>query len=351
MSTGYATLALRQEHRDELLKLWATNMSDARIASVLDRRYRWLYEENPAGAPETRVAVPNEGGGLVGCGSVFPRRMTVGGTELTAGIPADFAVARSHRVGGAAIGIQRALVQDERYAFFIGFPNKSSEAVLRRVGYRPVASAHAWVKPLSVGYKLRPYVGSRLLAQALASPADSVMALNDWRRQRSGGAAGEDIVERADARFDGLWEQARGSYVVTGERTSAYLNWRYGSFTTAEHRFFCLTRGPRLLGYVAFRATGDKVFVADVFALDMGDTAELLMARFARAMRRERMQSIFVTYAGNPAFGERLERIGYFPRGDQGRKLVAFIKGMTPAVEQLLLQPRSWYMFDGEMDI
>ena len=58
-----------------------------------------------------------------------------------------------------------------------------------------------------------------------------------------GEALDPEIVDRADARFDRLWERARHHYGLAGERTSAYLNWRYAEFTTARHRFFCLTDG------------------------------------------------------------------------------------------------------------
>jgi hypothetical protein len=351
---AYATVSLRDEHRADLLTLWAGNLSDSRIGAVLDRRYEWLYRENPRGAVDTKVAIHEEAGRVVGCGSVCPRVMHVAGAELRVGVPSDFAVARAHRIGGAALGIQRALVADDQanYSFFVSFPNKSSDPIFRRVGYRPIGSCHAWIKPLSLAYKIEPRVGSARLARWLAAPLDFGLAVRDAWRGRRRPKTRTAIVAHADARFDALWERAKHAYVVTGERTAVYLNWRYSAFTTVAHQFFCLmdARGD-LLGYIVFSIDGGKVFVADLFAVDMEETAELLVLRFARVMRRQRQQSVYLAYVGNPQFGQRLERIGFFPRGDQQRKLLAFTKSTTSEQERLLLSRDSWYMFEGEMDI
>src|SRR5688572_21859404 len=97
----YSTCRLTPEYRDALLRLWADNMSDPRIGSCLPERYSWLYERNPAGQPTTVIAINDTGGEAVGCGSVYPRRMQVAGREVLAAVPADFAVDRRHRIGGA----------------------------------------------------------------------------------------------------------------------------------------------------------------------------------------------------------------------------------------------------------
>src|SRR5262249_5659159 len=98
-------------HRDALANLWRENMSDARITDVVSERMRWLYERNPAGPARTWLGVVVGSEQIVGCGSFFPRTMFVGGSAVPSGVLSDFAVDRAHRVAGAAITIQRALVK------------------------------------------------------------------------------------------------------------------------------------------------------------------------------------------------------------------------------------------------
>jgi ribosomal protein S18 acetylase RimI-like enzyme len=351
---SYATQALAVQHYPDLLKLWAANMSDVRIREALDRRFRWLYDQNPEGAVDTRVAIHEEQGQVVGCGSLYPRRMFVAGAELKAGVAADFAVNRDHRIGGAALSIQRALISSENYgfSFLFGSPNKASEAILLRVGYKAFATAHAWVKPLSIAYKIRSYVGSARLARAIAMPVDVALSVRDRAKLPDATHTTVQIVERADARFDELWHRAKDAYTVTGERSSAYLNWRYGTFTTMPYRFFCVTNArSELIGYIAFSIQDGKVFVADLFALDMEGTAELVVMQFARAMKTRGLQSIFIWYAGNPSLGKRLERLGFYPSAGQLRRLVAYSKTLTPEQQRIIFDANNWYMFDGEIDI
>jgi hypothetical protein len=140
---------------------------------------------------------------------------------------------------------------------------------------------------------------------------------------------------------------------VTGERSSAYLNWRYAAFTTQPYRFFCLhdPDSPRLAGYVAFSTQGDKALIGDVFALNMEETAERLLLECARALRRRGYQSMLAGYAGNPQFEAVFRRTGFLPRVAPDRHLVVFNRRLTPELEKLIGDPANWYMFDGEMDI
>ncbi len=342
------------EDGDAVRRLWKENLSNLH-GEVVDRRYRWSSLQNPAGASETVLAIDQDRGEVIGCGSTYPRTIHVAGATLSAGMPADFVVARAHRLAGVALAIQRRLIADEasRFAFFIGCPNKGALPILQRAGYKPLTATSAWVKPLRAAYKIREYVTSEWLVRIAAALVDACLTAADALRIVSRRAGRAEFVDRPDRRFDDLWRRAQHGYAVTGERTAAYLDWRYASCTTTKYRFFCLSRADStdLLGYVAFSVQDNKIFVGDIFSLDMNDTAELLLLHFARAMRRARCHSMLVNYAGNPAFGERLRRIGFVPSDGFERKLVMVTKATTPEQEAVLLDSRNWYLFDGEMDV
>ena len=359
---AYSTIELEvrnEEHRGALVRLWSENLPHhERVGQVARERLQWLYDDNPAGPPRTLLALHVEQNQIIGCGSTLRRRMWALGRMIDTGMPCDFAVTKKHRVGGAAIGIQRALVDGSNaagLAFLCGSPNKKSLPIVKRVGYHVIGDAHAWVKPLRSAYKLRAYLKHPLLAQLAGPVVDLALRSLDLVRVPPRRAWVGELVDRADDRFDGLWDRARERYMIMGEKTSAFLNWRYGGFTTERYRMFALTAkdGGALAGFVVFYTRPDgKVFVVDLFAEDLQATLDQLMMGFARAMRREGHTSIYLNYVGNGAFGERLKRAGFFRTTDLKRSLVVYFeKGAPDALADGLLKRDNWLMFDGDMDI
>ena len=55
-----------------------------------NRRYDWLYLENPDGPARVWIAYDTDEKKVVGSGGAIPRRISVGGSELLACIMADF---------------------------------------------------------------------------------------------------------------------------------------------------------------------------------------------------------------------------------------------------------------------
>jgi RimJ/RimL family protein N-acetyltransferase len=384
---AYAATPLSLDaHRDALSRLWAENMSDERIASVIPGRMRWLYEQGPEGATTTVLGVHAESGALVGCGSFFHRPTWVDGRRVRAGVLCDFAVTRAHRIAGAAIAIQRALIKagrDEGLELLYGYPNEQSIAVCKRVGYRVIGQATTWVKPLYSAYKLRDALASPetveaalpagLVARhhlvkaaakvahalekpwalrAAAAPVDAGLWVADRVRVAKAvvRARGERL-QLPDPRIDELWERSRGGYGVVGEKSSAYLEWRYARFTTAEHHVFGITRRDdrRLAGYVIYTVDDGKAYLRDLFAEDLDATAEALLLALSQELRGRRIDSVSLSYVGSPAFAARLRATGFLLRPAK-RPLVVH-PDVAESLKSRALDPASWFMLDGELDI
>src|SRR5271169_5680802 len=73
-----------------------------------DRRYDWLYHENPDGPGRVWIAYDADEQKVIGSGSAIPRRITVDGSELLACIMADFWIDPQFRTLGPALQLQRA---------------------------------------------------------------------------------------------------------------------------------------------------------------------------------------------------------------------------------------------------
>lgn len=415
--TYTAALIKREDSEDTratLVRLWRENLAPPALEDdLVERRMRWFHEENPAGPARTWLGYHGPQREVIGSGSFYPRDVVFAGQRLKAGILGDFAVDKAHRIAGAAMSIQREIARSAHDAgvdFLYAFPNRAAFPIFQRAGYKKIGEASMWVKPLTAAYKLEELAaGSEddrrraavALVQRAAGRAGAAIPSQRWRALWEGAlpawledrivdvlenpespivrvavraadaalaardhamilakrkATSDEVIGAPDLRFDELWARAR-SGIIAGERSAAYLNWRYATFKTAEYRFFCMTEPGRatLLGYVVYALQGNKVSVADLFCEDMGALFELLLLRFSERMRQEGHDAVGIVYVGAPSFAERLQAMGFiarsFPEAVGSRWLIVYTTPSFPeALRKEILDPERWFMPDGELD-
>jgi hypothetical protein len=319
-----------EEHRDALLQLWKRNFEGAWMDTCADRRLEWLYQENPFGPAQTWLAVDTESHNVIGCGSVFPSHKYIRGRVVRVGTPIDFTVESRYRTAGAALAIQRALTGESRRAGFdclIGKPNRKALPILSRVGYRSIGDCRNWVKALNTD--LEPPEGRD------ASCSD-------------------ELVSAADERFDELWNASKSQCQIAGEKTAAYLNWRYLAFKEMNYGVYCLTHrdDQRLVGYIVFARMEKGAFIAELFCEDVfGPVIDDLLLGFASCMRMEGQEWVALSYLGAPAFEDRLKQVGFSPR-TRARALVAYVDADCDAdLRHEVFDSDSSLVFGGEMDL
>ncbi|MCL2822537.1 MAG: GNAT family N-acetyltransferase [Polyangiaceae bacterium] len=335
-------------------------MSDRRIAAVRDRRWRWLYDANPAGRTLTYVVRHVETDQIVGAASVFPRDVQIQGKVYKAGVLADFVTHKAHRVAGPAVMVQRAIADAHREKgldLLFGYPNKGAAPIFPRLRFQTVCESSLWVKPLRTARKLSTYLHP-VTAHLVAPFADSLLAFNDLRlasTRRTGNSVKHktSFARLPDHTFDELWERCQGQFEVCGVKSSAFLNWRYMEHTTERYRVFTSHSrdGSRVHGYVVFSVRGNRVFVADMLSEDGYPGLESLLLTFCRQMRCRGHESVCVNYAGDPRFLTSLRAIQFVKRVGS-RKLIAFVsKDQPQELRDAVCNSSAWFMHDGELDI
>jgi hypothetical protein len=351
---GYSVTPLRlDQHRDALARLWAENMRNPAIAAAVPQRLRWLYEEAPLGPPSTVLALDDASGEVIGCGSYLPRALWVDGRRVGAGVLCDFAVAKAHRIAGAALTIQRALVETSRAAgleLLYGYPNKKSLAIFKRVGYQVLGETSTWVKPLRVGYKLRSVAPALV---PFAWPMDAGLSLLDrLRALRAPAVTGEEVAAEGGAAEEALFEAERRRPGVVGEKTAAYLAWRYRDFTTAAHGTFRVhLRGEaRALGWVSYAQEDGKAFLRELSLDGPGVHAEALLLALSAHLRRSGVDSLSVSCLAPAWLSAALGRAGFFLRPER-RGVVVFPAGLPEELRASALDPGRWLMLEGDLDI
>jgi hypothetical protein len=327
---SYQVIPLRlEEHRGALLQLWR-NFDSPWMDTAAVRRLEWLYRQNPFGPPRTWLAVERSRDEVIGCGSVCPAHKYVRGRVVRIGIAIDFTVDSGHRSAGAALAIQRALTRESRSAGFdclIGKPNRKAMPVLARVGYRPIGDCRNWVKAIDADVEL-------------ARPLDGLFV--------------DELVSVADERFDELWHRGKSSCRIVGEKTAAYLNWRYTAVTEMKYGLYCLLDrdSRRLAGYIVYAPMEKGAFIAELFADDlMGPTLQPLVLGFASRMRAEGQEWMALSYLGDPSFEDRLRTLGFSPR-KRTHAVMAYVdpEGAGDLGDEIF-DGGSSLVFGGEMDL
>jgi len=284
-------------------------------------KFEWLYQDNVSGAASCWLVRDTNDGSIVGSTAVFPRTFRVGGRLYRGGITGGFVVDPRHRTVGPAIMLQKATISacdGGQFDFLYGTPNKSSEPVQRRVGYRMVGSEIRLVRVLrSQGYVKR-YVKSALVSHLLGHACDlALQAIARERRRKPPKSLYKlETFSTFDERFDRLWQRSAGQHDIVGERTSAFLNWRFAECPYAHYKTAALvcTRTGEVDGYIIYEVEGNVVHVADLFARDTSEVLDRLLAAFLAEQRQSGREAVNVVYFGNEAVLRSLAQFGFKTR-------------------------------------
>lgn len=71
-------------------------------------------------------------------------------------------------------------------------------------------------------------------------------------------------VERFDERFDDLWQESIASFDYIGERSCAFLNWRYGDVRAGYCSVYAAFEDEHLEGYIALQENNGRGQILDI---------------------------------------------------------------------------------------
>src|SRR5258706_11306454 len=95
------------------------------LAAADEKRFEWLYIENPHGPARTWVAIDESKDSVVGIASAFPRRLLVKGQAVAGHVLGDFGVDPQYRTLGPAVQLQKACLAAFQGGPAYDFPSRS----------------------------------------------------------------------------------------------------------------------------------------------------------------------------------------------------------------------------------
>jgi len=334
--------------RQAILEIWQQHQ-----ISDPSPRFEWLYGSRAHG-PAWCLLLRDPAGRLVGSTGLVQRLFHHCSGWIRGGHTIDLVIDRTHRSAGPAIQLQRALAAGDVEVpvdFLYGTPIRPAELIQRRVNFQLLDSLHRWTKPLRWADLLRDHIPARLVCNLAGRILDVTSALlfgESWRYLSKGWFT--TFTLDFDSRFDNLWAEAKNQYEIIGDRSAAYLSWRFGPQAPTSYRTFTLTTAAgALLGYVIFTQHGSTTNISDLLARRIPLLHPLLLA-FSRQIRSEGASNIGLTCITPPSVATQIRRSGFFRRPEKAN-VVIHINGPKAAAFPALTHSEDWFLTDADRDV
>lgn len=348
MSYTLVHMDLENDKKD-VINFWKTN-----FPKWPEGKYSWFYEKNIYGKATCWIVRNSEGGGVIGTTAIFPRRFRLGDQVLLGYVTGGFAVDKNHRILGPALQLQRAVIASctgEQIDFLYGLPNRLSEPVQKRVGFKVVGSTVRLIKVFRSYRYIRRVLKQPFLTRLVSVFVDLVLKLlakeNHYKMRKD--LQGEAVFS-FDRSFDQLWKKASQNFGLMGERTSRFLKWRFIECPHIDYKIFVLKgrQNNDLLGYVVYYLTKDGANIADLLASDNEETLENLIAHFLKFLGKSGCDAVSITYFGNKMFIEKLRKFNFSKRFDE-RRIVVYVNSNASYVRDIFDQNK-WYFLEVDND-
>lgn len=315
-------------------------------------KHHWKYETCIGYPPWCKLAIDTESGWPIGTTALFPRRLLVDGTVLSAAVAGDFAVETRHRTLYSALSLQKSALQacrEGRFDVIYGFPNDAARLVQLRAGYVPIGAVRVGVRLL----RTRRFFESRGESRWWLSFADLFDSIVRFFASGSRRQAPSDYnyseLSSPDERFDRFWTVALREYHIVVERSSSYVDWRFMKCPYKQYHLFVASHRQtnEIGGYILWSVSPDgKVRIADLMAFD--HVLDGLLTAFSRLQQEREASCIIVVYFGGDRLVRRLRGFGFFFRKTRSQVLVSVSPQVPDAAR--LFDPNNWYLLEGDSD-
>ena len=282
-----------------------------------DRRFDWLYLQNPYGQARTWIASDQDSGDIVGTCAALPRLFYIHGQERKGCVFADFWIHSNYRSLGPALQLQRAcmsIVGNESCIIAYDFPRLSMSAVYKRLGVNVYDSLVRYTKIVRVNKILSSRIGLPVVVQPLSLVANLGLDFLDrwWSNPKQC-----DIFLERDSCGEEYSELARcegSTYELCVARTADYLNWRYCRHFRQRHEIMAARQGGKLVAYLVFIDHGDDAQVVDFLGGHDEDVASALVSGLVAELRSRGILSINVSLLTTDTRKSSFYRMGFRPR-------------------------------------
>ena len=315
-----------------------------------DRRFSWLYENNPHGRARAWIAQDVDNDKTIGISAAFPRRVYIDGKDQLSWVLGDFCVSDTYRTLGPALMLQRASLADAdsgEVAFCYDFPSKAMAAVYRRLQITSFGHMIRLAKPLRTDRKFKELTKSSTFGRALTIGGNLLLRL---RQQRYRGACDVQVSlhdRDCSNEFSDLARSIGSRYGVCVQRSAEYLNWRYMNSPLCRYELITGRRSGALLGYAVFLHEGEDAMLVDLFGAAEDAVLNALIVHGVALMMTRGVQTLSVGVVESHPWRGLLEHHGF--RAREVSPIMIYMPSNSE-FRAVMKKENNWLLMQGDRD-
>ena len=315
-----------------LLPIWQDGL-------VLDeRRLDWSYRNNVNNTPTVYLVKNTTNNEYFGSLTIFPREYYLEQKKVMGGTAGDFCIKKTYRSLGPALALQKHALQNlNSDEVLLTFPNKASEKVAIRAGFRSIGYMIAYAKPLKASYVVKKMKKFTLL-KYLTPFIYVFLRCRDFKAHRAKGVVLKNIVQEIDERFDWLWEDTKSRHSFIGDRSSKYLRWRFSANPYENYNAFIVEgEKEQLLGYLIYAVREQIVFIDDFLWNGSDRVFNDLLQNFTVLCRKAGYEAIHLVMFQNTTIGVLLKKNGFIKKNTGIKVLFTNSKPLNDATDNIFI--------------
>ncbi|MGD9897728.1 MAG: hypothetical protein AB7T22_01250 [Calditrichaceae bacterium] len=341
-------------NKDDIIGIWKKNSE-----RVITGRYDWIYKNCPGGKTQAWLIKDDKSGEFVGVTALFPVKMIIQGVLKNAAIAGDLFMNKNHRIAGPALMLQREVISSlkgQAFDLIYSFPNKASEPVLKRTGYKILGDKIRLVKILKTQNHLSRLPAGKIWAPVIGPIINSIARLWSFETWKIiSGTYRTEIVNNFDDRFDRLWERVGTRFSGRSERSQAMLEWKYLKSPynqELKHFIFALSNAQdkELAGYIICRRIENTFEIRDVLYDRHSDFVNLFSG-FLKYVRRLKADTVSMTLMNSDnIFIENMKKLGFHERKED-EKVLIYLNDLKDESSYQTTDNKDWLLFQCEDDM
>lgn len=316
-----------------------------------DKRYDWLYQQNPHGAAVPWIIWDDKTGTPAGTTAVFPRKMLVHNKEMLCWNCGDFSIDAKYRALGVAVKLRKEAkhnVDAGTVPFLYAHPNNRMAQVHLRAGHKQIGLMKRFALPIRFSRYLGPTVASKVFAATVEVPITAVLK-SKYRK-----LGDYENIPRDAMRFNGVYrelcEEVNAAFPVLGLRDEDYLDWKFRQHPITTYNLFNYYESGKLAGFIVYWNVKRTVGLQEILCKADSRVQHNLIATFIHFLLAEEKQAGAITTIleeHNP-FIEALLANGFKYRADADSPVISYTA--DPALESTIHNGRNWFITLGDRD-
>jgi hypothetical protein len=319
-----------------------------------EKRFKWIYQDNPDGKAIPWIIWEEESKIPVGFTAVFPRRILVNGREEICWNCGDFSIEPKYRSLGVALQLRKEAkkeVNNGRVLFLYAHPNDRMKIIHQRAGHQQLGCMRRYALPLRMDSYFERKFNSKLLGKVIAFPFNQILNLRIALDRRT---THLHVVQLDKPEFNNqheeLFLELAKKYSIIGVRDKTYLNWKYLENPNHCYSLINFFSGKQLIGYIIFSKSDLVIEMVEciVFPEELAKDVLIYFLKTIKSTFPEADSVSVVTFETNPIV-KTLKQLRFQYRDDATSSVITYTSDGSE-LSRKIYDKSSWFLSVGDRD-